>query len=288
MKLTTQQALFHCLPRLNSSSLRRSSLALTMLTNVSIAFIYKEPRFGSETVSQTYMAEKLEVLEEQGEWIHVRLEDGYKGWIARFFVVAIPDDWDAGNLFYPAAQISSVYQNPDRQSTALRDVTTLSGLPVLKQQDGWVQLRLPDNIRGWVEDYPRVPRKEMDVELLVQTAFDFLGIQYFWGGRSPKGFDCSGFTQACFNLNGIQLPRDAYQQAEVGEQISDDYKQWKTGDLIFFSERPEKITHVAISLGNGDFIHASGFVKLNSLNPDHKDLYIEKYAKIYTKATRNF
>lgn len=261
-------------------------MANTVLTNVSVAFIYRGAGFSSETISQTFLAEILHVLNEEKDWLQVRQEDGYEGWIARFFVVDTPEQWDKHDFFSSASPVSWIYQNPDIQSTTLRDMTVLSSLPILDHLNGWVQVLLPDGGKGWVEDKPGHSAKSLDVEQLVSTASGFLGIQYFWGGKTPKGFDCSGFVQTCFQLNGVELPRDAYQQAEIGERVGDDYHEWQTGDLIFFSERPEKITHVAIYLGDGDYIHASGFVKINSLNQDHTDLYIDKYAKIFTKTMR--
>ncbi|MEA3287305.1 MAG: SH3 domain-containing C40 family peptidase [Candidatus Marinimicrobia bacterium] len=257
-----------------------------LLTNVSIAFVYKKATYGSETISQTHLAETLEILEEQDDWVRVRQEDQYEGWVSRSFLVEKPDHWTDHETYYPADQLNWIYQSPDRNSTTVRDMTILSGLPVLKRQPGWIQVLLPDGQSGWMENHPRQLVNSVDIEQLIQTAFGFLGIQYFWGGRSPKGFDCSGFTQTCFALNGLQLPRDAYLQAEKGTLIEGDYKSWQVGDLLFFSERPGHITHVAISLGDGDFIHASGFVKLNSLNPQHQELFIKRYAGIFTKATR--
>lgn len=257
-----------------------------MLTNVSIAFIYRDAAFKSETTSQTFMGETLEVLEERGDWFRVRQEDNYEGWVARFFVVEKPDSWEHNTFYYPGDHISWLFQSPDTQSNTVRDMTLLSRLPLLENMDGWVKLLLPDGSQGWVQNNPRAILDSVDVERLIQTAFGFQGIQYFWGGRSPKGFDCSGFVQTVYGLNGLQLPRDAYLQASVGTRIDDDYLSWEVGDLIFFSEKSEKITHVAISLGDGAFIHASGFVKLNSLNPDHADLYLEKYGKSLTKTMR--
>ena len=257
-----------------------------MLTNVSVASVYKEASFKSETTTQTFLGESLDILEEQAQWIRVRLEDGYEGWVAKFFVVNKPESWNSQSFYHQGAAVAWIYQSPDRQSGSIRDITILSKLPVLERQGDWVQVLLPDGLSGWVENNPRIPVATLDVEQLIQTAFAFQGTQYFWGGRSPKGFDCSGFVQTCFWLNGIQLPRDAYQQAMVGEQVDDDFRTWAVGDLIFFTERSGKISHVAISLGNGDFIHSSGFVKLNSLNPENRDLYIEKYAKIFTKTVR--
>jgi len=261
-------------------------LAIKMLTNVSVAGVYHEATFRSEMSTQSCLAENLVVLEEQGDWIRVRLEDDYEGWVCRFFVVEKPEAWDTHNFVYNSDQISLIYQNPDLYSATLRDMTMLSGLPCLQRKEGWAQILLPDGNKGWIEDHPRQLIKTMDVEKLVQTAFDFMGIQYLWGGRSPKGFDCSGFVQTVFKLNGRQLLRDAYQQAEIGLAVNDDFTTWQVGDLIFFSEHTEKITHVAISLGNGDFIHSSGYVRLNSLNPDHADLYLEKYSKNFTRTKR--
>ena len=257
-----------------------------MLTNVSIAFIYRDATFKSEATSQTHLGETLAVLEERGDWFRVRQEDKYEGWVARFFVVEKPDSWENKTFYYHGEQISWIYQSPDTQSNTSRDITLLSRLPILEKKDGWVKLLLPDGTQGWVKNSPRPLMDSVDVEQLIQTAFGFQGIQYIWGGRSPKGFDCSGFVQTVYGLNGLQLPRDAYLQAGVGTRVEDDFLNWEVGDLIFFSENSEKITHVALSLGEGDFIHASGYVKLNSLNPDHSDLYLEKYGKIFTQTMR--
>jgi len=261
-------------------------LALQMLTNASIAFVNRDAAFKSETISQTHLGETLDVLEEQDDWLRVKQEDGYEGWVARFFVKEKPASWENHTFYHHGEQISWIFQSPDIQSNTIRDITLLSRLPILTQEGGWVQVLLPDGVKGWVQNHQRSLPTSVDVEQLVQTAFRFQGIQYFWGGRSPKGFDCSGFVQTVYGLHGCKLPRDAYQQGEVGTRISDDFSNWEVGDLIFFSERSDKITHVAISLGGGDFIHASGFVKLNSLNPDHTDLYLEKYGKIFTKTMR--
>ena len=261
-------------------------MALQMLTNVSIASIYRDAAFKSETTSQTHLGETLEVLEDRGDWLRVRQEDDYEGWVARFFIVDKPTSWENHTFYHHGEQISWIFQSPDTQSNSIRDITLLSRLPMLDQHEGWVQLLLPDGVQGWVQNSPRPLVHSVDFERLIQTAFRFQGIQYYWGGRSPKGFDCSGFVQTVYGLNGLRLPRDAHLQADVGTRVDDDFSNWEVGDLIFFAERSEKVTHVAIALGEGDFIHASGFVKLNSMNPDHPDLYLEKYGKIFTRTMR--
>ena len=257
-----------------------------MLTNVSVAFIHETASFRTEGTSQTYLGETLIVDGEKGDWFHVRQEDGYEGWVCKFYVVHKPEDWDENEFYHHGKRISWLFSNPADPDSHFRDITLLSKLPILEENNDWVKLLLPDGTNGWVENSPRTLLNKVDIDKLVKTARRFLGTQYFWGGKSPKGFDCSGFVQTTFWLNGYQLPRDAYQQAEVGTEVSDDFNSWRQGDLIFFTERSERITHVAISLGNGDFIHSSGFVQLNSLNPDHEDIYLEKYATTFTKTMR--
>jgi cell wall-associated NlpC family hydrolase len=104
----------------------------------------------------------------------------------------------------------------------------------------------------------------------------FLGVPYLWGGTSVKGMDCSGFTKTVFRLNGMELNRDANQQALMGEEVvvDEQFNNLRTGDLLFFgrkatADRPERITHVAIYVGNKEYVHAPGGarVRINSFDP---------------------
>jgi cell wall-associated NlpC family hydrolase len=98
-----------------------------------------------------------------------------------------------------------------------------------------------------------------DAQLLTRRALDlFAGTPYQWGGVTPWGADCSGFVQTMFALHGVQLPRDAWQQAERGSSIPGDIPAFRPADLLFFSDRDDlKITHVAISLGGATVVHCS-------------------------------
>ena len=106
-----------------------------------------------------------------------------------------------------------------------------------------------------------------DASSLVQTALQFMGVPYLWGGNSAAGNDCSGFTQNVFFANGLLLPRDARQQALVGKEIvpEPDFSNVRPGDLLFFGSK-KSITHVGLSLGGSDFIHQDSRVNRVRIN----------------------
>jgi cell wall-associated NlpC family hydrolase len=115
--------------------------------------------------------------------------------------------------------------------------------------------------------------REATPDSIVRTAMSFMGIPYLWGGTSSKGMDCSGFTKTVYQMNGIQLMRNASQQAYQGTDVplDPDLKNLKRGDLLFFGHEDrrggKRISHVGIYLGNKMFIHSSGMVHLSSLDP---------------------
>jgi len=115
-------------------------------------------------------------------------------------------------------------------------------------------------------------------------------VPYLWGGTSGKGFDCSGYVKTVYWLNGVALPRDADQQSEAGEPVAIDggFSSLRKGDLLFFvpsAGRKEPITHVALYVGNGEYLHASGLVRRNSLDPK-SPIYSDGLVKRLVRARR--
>ena len=104
-----------------------------------------------------------------------------------------------------------------------------------------------------------------DKELLIKTAYMYLNAPYLWGGRSPMGIDCSGFTQMVYKINGIPLKRDASQQAQEGETLSF-IEESEAGDLAFFDDKEGKITHVGLLLEKNHIIHAHGAVRIDQID----------------------
>ena len=109
-------------------------------------------------------------------------------------------------------------------------------------------------------------------EKLIENALIYLNAPYLWGGRSPFGIDCSGFIQMVYRLQGINLPRDAYQQAEFGKKLS--LIESEAGDLAFFDNKNHKVTHVGIILNDDNIIHASGRVRIDKF--DQQGIYNKK------------
>ena len=116
-----------------------------------------------------------------------------------------------------------------------------------------------------------------DVEHLKNTAKNYLNAPYLWGGKSPFGIDCSGFTQMVFKINGYKLHRDSSQQVKQGREVK--FNEVQAGDLAFFKNKDNKITHVGIVLSNDKIIHASGKVRIDHFNDEG---ILNTDTKVYT------
>lgn len=231
--------------------------------NVSVSTHYSEPSSASAVTTQGLLGEEVEILETRPNHIQILQKDGYQSWI--------PDD-----QIVPAVEIAGrdvvvrnhfirLYSQPDQSSYAHRDAVIGSRLKLIDEQKDWYRIALPDGIFAWAKRDNFGDMAEFSPENIISQAHEFLGYQYLWGGVTPKGFDCSGFVQTVFYLHGVQLPRDTWQQQQH-HQVSINYLDAQPGDLLFFSNKPGRVTHVAISLGEQKYIHASGWVQLDSFN----------------------
>jgi cell wall-associated NlpC family hydrolase len=174
-----------------------------------------------------------------------------------------------------------IWSKPDRASEPVSDAVLADLVRKTGEQGEWYQVELPDKRAGFLpktaaEDYAawKIKRRPSP-ENIERTARVFLGRPYLWGGDSPKGFDCSGFTHMVFFLNGIELSRNSGQQAKQGVDVPLDanLSRLTRADLLFFGapargDRPEKVHHVGIYLGDKLFIHSSERVQINSLDPE--------------------
>jgi cell wall-associated NlpC family hydrolase len=168
-----------------------------------------------------------------------------------------------------------VMDRPASNGNVIVDLVPGARLKRLGSEAGWVKVETPSAQVGYVQR-----RIVMDEKIfrsihpsqhrIVSVAKKFLGIPYLWGGTSTKGFDCSGFVQTVYRLNNISLPRDANQIVNKGNPINPDprFNNLQAGDMLFFGSNPDRITHCAIYLGDRNYIHSSGWVRINSFDPE--------------------
>jgi pimeloyl-ACP methyl ester carboxylesterase/cell wall-associated NlpC family hydrolase len=245
----------------------------------------REPRITSERVSQVLVGEAVRILEERGDWAWIQMQrDGYLGWI---HTAALHQCNRAEVEAYHTAcgvRVIAEILLANRQGSSNVRVGRLPfgvRLMVEKLDDEESLVKLPGG-EVWkvqtsglllLENQPQ--SNSQGIELTLDLVRRFIGVPYLWGGRTPFGFDCSGFAQAFWDFLGVSIPRDADQQCRAGRPVTGTPEP---GDLLFFGEADkdsnilyDSISHVAISLGGDDMIHANGAawsVSYNSLNPE--------------------
>jgi cell wall-associated NlpC family hydrolase len=252
--------------------------------------------------TQALMGTPLRLLRVERGWCQVQGPDDYIGWTDDHIAELTREEYDAW-LARPkvivTAELAYVRKVAEGRGEIVTDVVLGDLLSVTEGGgEGWIAVQLPDGRKGFLpaesgESFDRWLAEAKDTpERIVAAAKRFLGLPYFWGGTSARGLDCSGFTKTVFYMNGVLLPRDADQQARVGEPVppGSGVPNLKVGDLLFFGRRamdgkPERITHVGISLGGARFIHASNYVRTNSLDPADPE-YSASRARSFVTARR--
>ncbi len=260
------------------------------IVKVSVGNVRSNPAHSAELATQVMMGTVLKLLKRQGDWYYIQGPDQYLGWLEgaamHLTTQGGVDAWLHGPRVITTAYFGVVRARPD--TTALPVSDAVPG--VLFKDDGvrgrWRAVQTPDGRKGFIQrtlvaDYATWTKtRKLTADNVELTAKRFIGVPYLWGGTSPKGMDCSGFTKTVFRLNGTELNRDANQQATMGYEVSaaDDMRHLMKGDLLFFgqkatAEKAERITHVAIYLQDKQFIHTPGGagVRIDSFDPAAPD-----------------
>ncbi|MES2621134.1 MAG: C40 family peptidase [Bacteroidota bacterium] len=242
------------------------------IAKLSVIPIRKEPTHRSELVSQLLFGEIYEVINSLDSWLHIKCcYDDYEGWIdvnqhqpsseKDFSGISLPDYGVALELVSTAS--SSHHSIP---------LVAGSSLPCF---DG-LNFRIAKE--KFIYNGQAVPSDAKNTAILERVAMRYQNAPYLWGGRSPFGIDCSGFTQIVYKFVGIPLYRDAYQQAEQGNLVNF-IEEAIPGDLAFFNNEAGKIIHVGIILKDNRIIHSSGKVRIDKI--DHFGIHnvdIKKYS----------
>lgn len=242
----------------------QASPAADSVVVVAVANMYSSASEGSDVVSQAILGSDVVVLEKRHKWAKVRTNDEYTGWMPlRDLRKSSPPYGTPAHVVQVQNLFANVYRETD--VTEHQPVITVpfeTHLEAIDDAAGnnqrWLEVRLPDGRTAWIQrsDVLRDP-KPLTIEESIALAKRFLGLPYLWGGRSSFGYDCSGFTQMLVRSRGIIMPRDADLQAAWNGVQAIDRKDLQAGDLLFFGSAPDKITHTAMYIGNGEFIHAT-------------------------------
>lgn len=288
-------------------------LLVNALANNSVIHLRREPSSTKELVTQARLGAPVRVLKKEGGKSLIQVPDGYIGWVNTAELHLVDGEElaayrDAEKLIF-TAQYGQSFQEPDESSMPVTDLVLGNIVCKLSEVPGFTQIGYPDGRAGWTKSTDLLPAEEIFFksslqdyqgqgspgEDLVQTALKFHGIPYLWGGTSSKNIDCSGLVCNIYFMNGIQLPRDADMQALIGRELSTEFVSdgLQPGDLLFFGRKAteeveENVTHVAMYIGGGEYIHSAGYrerVGINSMDSS-KENYIESYPDIFVRSVR--
>ncbi len=193
------------------------------------------------------------VTDHRKEWVKIRVtSDGTEGWIPK-------------NQSFPLEK--EIYREfkgtkePAYASDLISFVSTTNGqlIPVLIGSVVQFARQVQHTFEG------ELTRGKQEKSGLLSSALLYLNAPYQWGGKTPFGIDCSGLAQMVYKINGHQIPRDAKDQAGLGEVLSF-VEESSPGDLAFFDDEEGKITHVGIIMKDNHIIHAHGRVRIDRLD----------------------
>lgn len=253
------------------------------IINVSVANLRSEPDFSSEMMTQGLMGMPVRVLQHDG-WYRIQTPDNYIAWVHRAGVcpmtAAGQAAWNKAEKIVVTSHYGFVYSEPDMKSQTVSDVVAGNRLVWEGVKGSFYKVTYPDGRQGYISKSIAMPEKKwraglkQDAASIIRTAHTLMGVPYLWAGTSSKGVDCSGFMRTILFMHDIIIPRDASQQAYVGEHIdiAPDFGNLQPGDLIFFGrkatpERKERVVHVGMYIGGKRFIHSQGDVRISSFDP---------------------
>ena len=286
------------------------------------------PDYAAELGDQALMGTVVEVLDKSGYWVKVKSPEPYTAWVNEMGLVPMDEkelqDYIEAPKYICTASFSHIYEEPSPDSRIVSDLVLgdivrimysvkthtsgryngyEEGRAVLKKRfagvvlpsgkTGYVPAKDVAVFHKWAKDRKgRASDESAFRQDLLATGYRFLGVPYMWGGTSIKNVDCSGFTRSAYFANGVLLPRNASQQAGVGEDVrifkdngEVDWSGLLPGDLLFWGKAAtdstkERVTHVGMYIGEGRFIHSAQVVRINSLDSTASDFYDRKPVRV--------
>jgi len=214
------------------------------ICHLSIIPVRKNSSSKSELVSQLIYGELFKVIEKKEKWFYIEsIDDKYSGWINH-------------------SQFKEILEQDFKKVKKTKSKLLNNISSEIETENGNMSITIGSKISSAFILNHKLKQKEYSKSSIIKNSLKFLNSPYLWGGRTPYGIDCSGFSQQVYKLNGFQLARDASQQALQGKEVKLD--KAKPGDLAFFGDK--KITHVGIIMDSNKIIHSFGCVRIDYLN----------------------
>jgi len=271
------------------------------LITISVANLRSKPNHSAELATQALLGTPVKILKKEKGWFQIQTPDKYISWIdaagIELFTEKQLNNWQQTKRVIFTGDNGFVYETENFR-VPVSDIIMGNLLEETDRNYMSIKVSLPDGRIGFT------PRKEWldfgqfknsvkpDTTKLKQMATRFTGRPYLWGGTSARAMDCSGFIKTLYFMNGIILARDASLQTKYGDLIitETNFEQLQTGDLLFFGRKEdslqsEKVTHVALSFGGTEYIHAAGKIKRNSFNVESQ-IYSESRIQSFVRARR--
>ncbi len=216
-------------------------------TKAGVAPIYSKPSFKSEYLTELVSGENCSVLSENQNWLCILTEDGYKGYVNKFYGKIISKEV-IGTFCISSPNSEGFFNNQYPFGSIVTN--RITGASKIKNS--------------------------FDKKLVIPIAKQLIGIPYKWGGKSSLGFDCSGLVQSVLKVCGMRVPRDSAPQLEYFKHKEVSMADAKSGDLHFFGGE-EAVTHVGFSLGGSGILHAHGFVKEENIKSNKllSEIYLQ-------------
>ena len=259
------------------------------IVKLAIASLRTDGRHAAEMATQAIMGMPVKVLEKKGDWYRVQTPDNYISYCPGNSLQLVGERemkaWRSAKRYIVTAYQSQMVAKPGSDET-VSDLVLGNILEYKGKSGKWIKLSTPDGREGYVaqtdvQEFAQWAQQKPDMKLVEKTARRMMGAGYLWGGTSTKVTDCSGLAKVSYFANAIILQRDASQQALTGKKIAaDDWKQARQGDLVFFGSKSGRVTHVGIYLRGGQYIHCSGRVKINSVDPKASDYLTTPFLSI--------